>query len=60
MIDPSIDTDMLPWPDRHCLSSHDVCHDAFGVDRVGVRDPYRYGESVDGAAKVDGNRSRES
>lgn len=51
MVNLSLRVDMLSWPHDHGLGGSNVYERR--LSWVCVRDPYRYGESVCGAAKVD-------
>lgn len=51
MVNLSLGVDVLPWPHDHGLGGGNVYERR--LSWVCVRDPYRYGETVCGAAKVD-------
>lgn len=51
MVNLSLRVDVLPWPHDHGLCGGNVYERR--LSWVSVRDPYRYGETVCGAAKVD-------
>lgn len=51
MVDLALRIDVLPWPHNHSLSRGHV--DERRLSWVCVRNPYRDGETVCGAAKVD-------
>jgi hypothetical protein len=55
VVDLSLRVDVLPWPHDHCLGRGNVYER--GLPWICVRNPYRDGETVCGAAKVDWYRT---
>ena len=57
VVDSSINTNVLARPYGHTFSRYHKDHDALRVCRIGMWKPYCHRESIDCAAKVDGERA---